>query len=290
MMISAVNTPMLFHSLPMVGALKANGMTPEKAAIAAKDIKGAVEEVGQVKRGPEGKAALREALKARITEDVASGKLSTDDANIVLRTFQELDPANQRGGQRPPGGGARPDGGSDQPPPRRDRSMPPGDDQPPPPEGAGGPPPGGPGGPPPGGPGGPPPDGAGGPPPGGPDGPPPSAAGARPPRGAGGPPPGGGAGGPPKAGAGGQTSAEKTVLTESVIVAGSFKITTTVYTDGTSETKTEAATTDSVQSPYAKTALANYRDASAQANEGPAKMQSYMASIKPGSLFDFFIR
>ena len=282
MMISAVNTPMLFHSLPMVGALKANGMTPEKAAIAAKDIKGAVEEVGQVKRGPEGKAALREALKARITEDVASGKLSTDDATIVLRTFQEMDPANQPGGQRPPGGGARPDGGSDQPPPRRDRSMPPGDDQGPPPEGAGGPPPSGPGGPPP--------DGAGGPPPGRPDGPPPGEAGARPPRGAGGPPPGGGAGGPPKAGAGGQSSAEKTVLTESVIVAGSMKITTTVYTDGTTDTKTEAATTDSVQSPYAKTALANYMDASAQANEGPAKMQNYLASIKPGSLFDFFIR
>ena len=69
-----------------------------------------------------------------------------------------------------------------------------------------------------------------------------------------------------------------------------MKITTTVYTDGTSETKTEAATTDSVQSPYAKTALANYMDASAKANDGPAKMQSYLASIKPGSLFDFFIR
>ena len=286
MMISAANTPMLFHSLPMVGALKANGLTPEKAAIAAKDIKGAVQEVGQVKRGPEGKAALRDALKARITEDVASGKLSADDANIVLRTFQEMDPANQRGGQPPAGGGARPDGGSDQPP-RKDRPMPPGDDQPPPPEGADGPPPGGPGGPPPGGPGG--------PPPGGPDGPPPGGrpageAGARPPRGAGGPPPGGGAGGPPKAGGAGESSAQKTVLTESVIVAGSFKITTTVYTDGTSDTKTEAATSDSVQSPYAKTALANYMDASTQANDAPAKMQSYLASIKPGSLFDFFIR
>ena len=274
MMISAVNTPMLFHSLPVVGALKANGLTPEKAAIAAKDIKGAVEEVGQVKRGPEGKAALREALKARISDDVASGKLSADDASIVLRTFQELDPANQRGGQPPADGGPRRDGGADQPPPRRDSSMPPGDDQGPPPEGAGGP---------------------GGPPPGGPDGappgaPPPGEAGARPPRGAGGPPPGGGAGGPPPAGAGGQSSAEKTVLTESVIVAGSMKITTTVYTDGTTDTKTEAATTDSVQSPYAKTALANYMDASAQANEGPAKMQSYLASIKPGSLFDFFVR
>lgn len=271
MMISAVNTPMLFHSLPMVGALKANGMTPEKAVVAAKDIKGAVEEVGRVQRGPEGKAALREALKARIADDVASGKLSADDASIVLRTFQELDPANQRGGQPPDGGRARPDGEADQPPPRRDRSMPPGDRKGPPPEGAEGPPPGGPGGPPPGG-------------------PPPGESGAQPPRGAGGPPPGGGAGGPPKAGAGGQSSAEKTVLTESVIVAGSMKITTTVYTDGTTDTKTEAATTDSVQSPYAKTALANYMDASAQANEGPAKMQSYLASIKPGSLFDFFIR
>ena len=258
MMISSVNTSMLFHSLPMVGALKANGMTPEKAVVAAKDIKGAVEEVSRVQRGPEGKAALREALKARIADDVASGKLSADDASIVLRTFQELDPANQRGGQPPGGDRARPDGEADQPPPRRDRPMPPGDGQGPPPEGVGGPPPGGPGGPPPGGPGG--------------------------------PPPGGGAGGPPKAGAGSQSSAEKTILTESVIVAGSMKITTTVYTDGTTDTKTEAATTDSVQSPYAKTALANYMDASAQANEGPAKMQSYLASIKPGSLFDFFIR
>ena len=272
MMISAANTSMLFHSLPLVGALKANGLTSDKAAIAAKDVKNAVEQVGKVQKGPEGKAALREALKARISDDVASGKLSADDASIVLRTFQQIDPINQPGGQSPGGRGAPQDGGADQPPPRTDQQAPPGDGRGPPPDGAGGPPPGGPGGPPPGG--------AGGPPQGGPGGPP---------RGeAGGPPPGG-AGGPPKAGGGGQSSSQKTVLSESVIVTGALQTTTTLYTDGTSDTKTEAVSNDTVQSPYAKTALANYMNASAQAKEGPAQMQSYLASIKPGSLFDFLI-
>ena len=281
MMISAANTPMLFHSLPLVGALKANGLASDKAAIAAKDVKNAVEQVGRVQKGPEGKAALREALKARISDDVASGKLSADDASIVLRTFQQIDPVNQQGGQSPGGRGAPQDGGADQPPPRKDQQTPPGDGRGPPPEGAGGPPPGGPGGPPPGG--------AGGPPQGGPGGPPPGEAGGPPPGGAGGPPPAGGAGGPPKAGGGGQSSSQKTVLSESVIVTGALQTTTTVYTDGTSDTKTEAVSNDAAQSPYAKTALANYMNASAQAKEGPAQMQSYLASIKPGSLFDFLI-
>jgi hypothetical protein len=284
MIISAANTSMLFHSLPMVGALKANGLTPDKAALAAKDAKEArnsVEQVGRIQKGPEGKAALRDALKARIADDVASGKLSADDASIVMRTFQEMDPANQRGGQPPAGQDAPQDGGANQPPPRKDRPAPAGDEQNPPPEGAGGPPPGGPGGPPPGGPGGPPPQGAGGPPPG--------EAGARPARGAGGPPPAGGAGGPPKAGGGGQSSAQKTVLSESVIVTGAMQTTTTLYTDGTSDTKTEAVSNDSAQSSYAITALANYMNAIAQAKEGPAQMQSYLSSIKPGSLFDFLI-
>ena len=281
MMISAANTSMLFHSLPMVGALKANGLTPDKAALAAKEAKNAVEQVGRIQKGPEGKAALRDALKARIADDVASGKLSADDASIVMRTFQEMDPANQRGGQPPAGQDAPQDGGANQPPPRKDRPAPAGDEQHPPPEGAGGPPPGGPGGPPPGGPGGPPPQGAGGPPPG--------EGGARPPQGAGGPPPAGGAGGASKAGGSGQSSAQKTVLSESVIVTGLMMTTTTLYTDGTSDTKTEAISNQSAQSPYAKTALANYMNASAQAKEGPAQMQSYLSSIKPGSLFDFLI-
>ena len=265
MMISATNTSVLFQSLPMVGALKANGLTPDKAAIAAKDAKNAVEQVGRIQKGPEGKVALRDALKARIADDVASGKLSADDASIVMRTFQEMDPANQRGGQLPAGQDAPQDGGANQPPPRRDRPAPVGDEQGPPPEGAGGPPPGGPGGPPPGGPGGP------------------------PPQGAGGPPPAGGAGGASKAGGSGQSSAQKTVLSESVIVTGLMMTTTTLYTDGTSDTKTEAVSNDSAASPYAKTALANYMNASAQAKEGPAQMQSYLSSIKPGSLFDFLI-
>ncbi len=266
MMISAASPSMLFHSLPLTGPLKANGLTPAKAIVAAKDIQGAVEQVGRIQKGPDGKAALRDALKARISDDVASGKLSADDASIVLRTVQEIDPINQGGGQPSGGGGAPQDGGADQPPPRKDRPAPRGDDQPPPSEGAGGPPPGGPGGPPPG------------------------AAGAQPPQGAGGPPPAGGAGGASKAGGSGQSSAQKTVLSESAIVTGMMKTTTILYTDGTSETKTEAVSNDSAQSPYAKTALANYMNASAQANEGPAPIQSYLASIKPGSLFDFLVR
>ncbi len=273
MMISAASPSMMFHSLPLVGPLKANGLTAAKAAVAAKDIQGAVQQVGRVQKGPEGKGALRDALKAKISDDVASGKLSADDAKIVFRTLQEVDPINQGNGQSPGGRGAPQDGGADQPPPRKDRPAPPDDGQAPPPEGAGGPP-GGPGGPPPGGPGGPPPGGAGGPPP----------------QGAGGPPPAGGAGGGAKAGGGGQSASQKVVLSESVIVSGMMKTTTTLYTDGTSDTKTEAVSNDSAQTPYAKTALANYTNASAQANEGPAPIQSYLSSIKPGSLFDFLVQ
>ena len=79
------------------------------------------------------------------------------------------------------------------------------------------------------------------------------------------------------------------MLSESVIVTGALQTTTTLYTDGTSDTKTEAVSNDAVQSPYARTALANYMTANAQAKEGPAQMQSYLSSIKPGSLFDFLI-
>ena len=257
MMISAASPSMMFHSLPLVGPLKANGLTAAKAAVAAKDIQGAVQQVGRVQKGPEGKGALRDALKAKISDDVASGKLSADDAKIVFRTLQEVDPINQGNGQSQSGRGAPQDGGADQPPPRKDRPAPPDDGQAPPPEGAGGPP-GGPGGPPPGG--------------------------------AGGPPPAGGAGGGAKAGGGGQSASQKVVLSESVIVSGMMKTTTTLYTDGTSDTKTEAVSNDSAQTPYAKTALANYTNASAQANEGPAPIQSYLSSIKPGSLFDFLVQ
>ena len=308
MMISSVSPSMVYQANPLVSNLRANGLTPNKAILAATDVKGAIQQIGMVQRGPANKAAITAALQERISADVAAGNLTADDAAAVFKTFEEMDPARQVGSSGAKAKPPRPEGDApsltkaqidaqiaqigavdsqrlaalktisndftaadvnadgkvshdeaqtylrknqdpSQRPPQGDAP-----DGPPPADGAGGPPP---------------PDGAGGPPP---------------KDGAGGPPPSGGGGG-----GGGQASSNKTVLSESTMVIGSLQTTTTLYTDGTSETKTEAVSADALSTTYSKASVTDLLKAGATANNGDAKAQAYLSSITPGSLFDFLV-
>ncbi len=308
MMISSVSPSMVYQANPLVSNLRANGLTPNKAILAATDVKGAIQQIGMVQRGPANKAAITAALQERISADVAAGNLTANDAAAVFKTFEEMDPAKQVGG---PGAKAKPPRAQGDAPSltkeqidaqiaqigavdsqrlamlkdisnhftaadvnadgkvshdeaqtylRKNqdpsRQPPEGEtpDGPPPADGAGGPPPA---------------DGAGGPPP---------------KDGAGGPPPRGGGGG-----GGGQASSNKTVLSESTTVIGSLQTTTTLYTDGTTETKTEAVSADALSTTYSKASVTDQLKAGASANTGDVKVQSYLSSITPGSLFDFLV-
>ena len=310
MMISSISPSMVSQANSLVSNLRANGLTPNKAILAATDVKGAIQQIGMVQRGPANKAAITAALQERISADVAAGNLSADDAAAVFKTFEEMDPAKQVSGSGAKARAPRPEGDAPsltkaqidaqiaqigavdsqrlamlktisndftaadvnadgkvshdeaqtylrkvQDPSQR----PPNGESPdgqPPADGAGGPPP---------------PDGAGGPPP---------------KDGAGGPPPGGGGGG---GGGGGQASTNKTVLSETTTVIGSLQTTTTLYTDGTSETKTEAVSADALSTTYSKASVTDLPKAGATANTGDAKAQAYLSSITPGSLFDFLV-
>ena len=307
MMISSVSPSMVYQANPLVSNLRANGLSPNKALLAATDVKGAIQQIGMVQRGPANKAAITVALQERISADVAAGNLTADDAAAVFKTFEQMDPAKQAGDSSGKARATRAQGDAPsltkeqidaqiaqigavdsqrlamlktisndftaadvnadgkvshdeaqtylrkvQDPSRR----PPEGENPdghPPAEGAGGPPPA---------------DGAGGPPPKG---------------GAGGPPPGGGGGG------GGQASGNKTVLSETTTVIGSLQTTTTLYTDGTSETKTEAVSADALSTTYSKASVMDQLKASANAHTSGAKAQAYLSSITPGSLFDFLV-
>ncbi len=303
MMISAVSPSIAYQANPLLANLRANGLTPDKAIVAANDVKGAIQQIGMVQRGPANKAAITAALQERISADVASGKLSAEDAAAVFKTFEQMDPAKQKG-QRPPVGGAgagpaltkeqidaqiaqigaadaqrletlktisrnftAADANSDGKVSRDEaqtylRTTEDPNRRPPQGEGDGAPPA----------------DEAGGPPP-------KDGAGGPPPRGAGGPPPKGGAGG------GGQDSSNKTVLSETTTVNGSLQTTTTLYTDGTSETKTTAATAKALASDtYSKAAITDLLKNAATPDSAAAKVQNYLSSLTPGSLFDILVQ
>ena len=138
MNISSVGAPPPAMQRQFVSQLTSNGLTAEKASFVATEAKAAFQSVGNMPPGASHKESVKAALEKRISADVASGKLSDEDAKIVFQTFEDLDPAKQTSGQGPQAGGGMM-----------------------PPNGVGGPQPGG-------GPGGPPPGG-------GPDGPPPEA-------------------------------------------------------------------------------------------------------------------
>jgi len=305
MMISSVSPSMVYQANPLVSNLRANGLTPEKAILAANDVKGAIQQIGMVQRGPANKAAITAALQERVAADLAAGNLSAADAAAVFKTFEEMDPAKQTRSSDARARAPRPEGDAPsltkeqidaqiaqlgaadsqrlamfktisdnfttadantdgkvshdeaesymrnmQDPSRR------------PPQGET-------------------PDGA--PPADGADGPPP-------PKGAGGPPPKGGAGGPPPGGGGGQASTTKTVLSETTTVSGSLETTTKLYTDGTTETKTQAVSANALSSTYSKNSIMDLLKAGTSANNGGDKVQNYLATLQPGSLVDFLIQ
>ena len=243
MMISSVGPSLFPQTSALVANLKANGLSVDKAALVATDAKAAVSQVGSVKRGPEGKAALRDALKERINADVTAGKLSADDANAIFQTFAQMDPANQNGGQTSGGQGGAPGGGAGQQAPQDDDATTTTT----------------------------------------------KGAGAKAAKGAGGPKGGGGGGG-------GGDSSSKTVLSETITVSGALETITTLYTDGTSETKTQAATSGTTSDTYSKNAIADQAKAStastdsSAANSVVSKVQSYLSTIQPGSLFDILVQ
>ena len=305
MMISSVSPSMVYQANPLVSNLRANGLTPEKAILAAADVKGAIQQIGMVQRGPANKAAITAALQERVAADLAAGNLSAADAAAVFKTFEEMDPAKQTRSSDARARAPRPEG--DAPSLTKEqidaqiaqlgaadshrlamlktisnnftaadantdgkvshdeaqsymRNMQDPSRRPPQgetPEGA------------------PPADGAGGPPP---------------PKGAGGPPPKGGAGGPPPGGGGGQASTTKTVLSETTTVSGSLETTTKLYTDGTSETTTQAVSANALSSTYSRNSITDLLKVGTNASNGGDKVQNYLATLQPGSLVDFLIQ
>ena len=275
-MISSVSSSMFYQTSPLVSNLRANGLTADKAVIAAADVKGAIEKIGMVQRGPANKAAIAAALQERISSDVAAGSLSAEDAAAVFKTFEEMDPAKQKGRAGPDAGLTKEQidsemaqiGAADS---QRTAMLSKLSDNFTAADANG-------------------------------DGKlsheeveaylqqsgerPQRAEGQRP-KGAGGPPPGGGGGGGHGGGGDGQDSSNKTVLSENSVVIGNLKTTTTIYTDGTSETKTEAVSADVTSKAYDKASVK--AGAAPDSKNGGAKVQDYLSSIEPGSLFDFLV-
>ena len=217
MAVASVNASMPYQSASLVSNLKANGLTAEKANLAAADVQGAIQQVGMAQRGPANKAAITEALQQRISADVASGKLSTSDAAAVYKTFEQMDPAKQNGG-------------------------------------AGGPPPS---------------DGSA-------------------------PPPSKGAGSQHGGAAGGaaQDPSTKVILSQTDLVIGNLQTMMIIYTDGTSDTKTQPVSNDAklYTKSYAANGQAMSVDGNANSIMSGSKVQSYLSTIQAGSLFDLMLK
>ena len=213
MAVASINASMPYQPASLVSNLKANGLTAEKANLAAADVQGAIQQVGMAQRGPANKAAITEALQQRISADVASGKLSTSDAAAVYKTFEQMDPAKQNGGA----------GG------------------PPPPEGSA-------------------------------------------------PPPSKGAGS--QHGGAAQDPSTKVILSQTDLVIGNLQTMMIIYTDGTSDTKTQPVSNDAKF--YTKSSAANGQamsvDGNANSNMSGSKVQSYLSTIQAGSLFDLMLK
>ncbi len=132
MNISSVGAPPPAMQRQFVSQLTSNGLTAEKASFVETQAKAAFQSVGNMAPGASHKESVKAALEQRISADVASGKLSDEDAKIVFQTFEDLDPAKQTSGQGlQAGGGMMPPNGVGGPPPGGG------------PGGSGGPPPGG---------------------------------------------------------------------------------------------------------------------------------------------------
>ena len=127
MNISSVGAPPPAMQRQFVSQLTSNGLTTEKASFVATEAKAAFQSVGNMPLGASHKESVKAALEQRISADVATGKLSDEDAKIIYKTFEDLDPAKQNSGQAPQAGmgmmppnrpgGPPPGGGPGGPPP-----------------------------------------------------------------------------------------------------------------------------------------------------------------------------
>lgn len=131
MSITAVGSRGVSYSEFMASRLQSEGLSVRKTALVLSDAKVALDKVSAVRRGPIDKAAMRDALESRIAADVASGKLSKEDAQTVKSTLDQIDqqgiapdqangssgasPGDGAGGKGPHGGGhgGGGDGGAD---------------------------------------------------------------------------------------------------------------------------------------------------------------------------------
>ena len=110
MSVTSVGSRDAAYSALLSSRLQAQGLSPQKTALVLGDAKVALEKIQAVRSGPPDKAAIRDALESRIASDVASGKLTEEDAKTVNATLDQID---QQGppGQPPEGAGAQHRGG-----------------------------------------------------------------------------------------------------------------------------------------------------------------------------------
>ena len=210
MSIASIGSRDAAYSALLSSRLQAQGLSSQKTALVLGDAKVALEKVQAVRSGPPDKAAIRDALESRIAADVASGKLTAEDAKTVKATLDQIDPKGPPDPQ-PQGPGGHGDEG------------------------------------------------------------------------------GGGKGGGPHGGGGGDGSANKTELSETVTVTGKLKKTTTLYTDGTSESTTKVLSDSAKDSKYVKSPVFDLMKASSETTDADSSTRNYLSTLDPGSLFSFTV-
>jgi hypothetical protein len=92
MSVASIGTRDAAYSALLSSQLQARGLSAQKTALVLGDAKVALEKVQAVRNGPPDKAAIRDALESRIAADVASGKLTEEDAKTVNATLDQIDP------------------------------------------------------------------------------------------------------------------------------------------------------------------------------------------------------
>ena len=92
MSISSIGSTDASYYALLASRLQSNGLSVQKATLVAGDAKAALEKVAPIRSVPLDKTALRDALESRISADVASGKLTKEDAKTINTTLDQMDP------------------------------------------------------------------------------------------------------------------------------------------------------------------------------------------------------
>ena len=111
MSIASIGSRDAAYSALLSSRLQAQGLSSQKTALVLGDAKVALEKVQAVRSGPPDKAAIRDALESRIAADVASGKLTAEDAKTVKATLDQIDPKGSPDPQPQGPGGHGDEGG-----------------------------------------------------------------------------------------------------------------------------------------------------------------------------------